>query len=255
MAADFGQHCREIARRFLLNAVVVDDEPYFDNERVGRLQAPGRKRDGTASDAQAMERQTGRQSLDARAITESFAEQGMICGIIVPYGRNGDGHFFDAVRRADVVVIDWQLHDDRGETAVALLKFILREEESYRLRLIAIYTGDTHLDRIASTISKRLEASGIALQSDAHTGPGVELSHGHCRVALYAKPGTGLSKELSARSVSEQHLAERLIHDFADLVEGLLPSIALTALAAVRENTHKVLDRFETRLGRSVPYA
>jgi len=54
--------------------------------------------------------------------------------------------------------------------------------------------------------------------------------------------------ELKERSVSEDELPKRLIGDFASMTGGLLPGVALTSLAAVRENAHKLLDRFHTDL-------
>ena len=76
----------------------------------------------------------------------------------------------------------------------------------------------------------------------------VELSYGHCRIVIYAKSGTPLESDLKHRSISEDGIVERLIEDFADMTQGLLPSIALTSLAAVRENAHKVLDSFSAEL-------
>ena len=248
MAADFGEHCRKIAERFLLTAIVVDDEPYYDHERPGLLQTPGRKRRATADDAQAPERQNRRQSLNARAISESFARHGIVCGIVAPGESDGDRDYFVAVCRADVVVIDWQLRGDGGKTAVDLVKFILGNDEGDRLRLIAIYTGEDRLDEIVSTISQQAEASGMKLQRGVQARSDLELSRGHCRIAPYAKSETGLPREFVARVVPEHLLAERLIGDFSELVGGLLPSIALTALTAIRENTHRVLDKFETKL-------
>lgn len=48
--------------------------------------------------------------------------------------------------------------------------------------------------------------------------------------------------------MSEEELPGRLIDDFAGMTVGLLPGIALVALTAVRENAHRVLDKFEGRL-------
>ena len=248
MAGDYGQRCRDIAKRFLLTAAVVDDEPFFENERVGSLRTPGRSRRAEDGDAQEGKPNVVRQTLDAKAITESFAEQGMICGIVVPYDDGSASGFFGAVRRADVVVVDWQLRRDDGKKALELLRFILDEDQGDRLRLIAIYTGETDLVRIRKTVADELKTWGMELRNEEHSNNSIVLSRGHCRIVVYAKWGVDLPDVLSGKSVSEEHLAERLIGDFSAMVEGLLPSIALTALAAVRENAHKLLDKFEATL-------
>ena len=43
-------------------------------------------------------------------------------------------------------------------------------------------------------------------------------------------------------------MPERLIDDFTSMTEGLLPSMALTSLATIRENAHRILDRFDAKL-------
>ena len=76
----------------------------------------------------------------------------------------------------------------------------------------------------------------------------VTLSCGHCQIEIYAKSNTPLSPELGDRSVSEEELPGRLIDDFAGMTVGLLPSIAMVALTAVRENAHRVLGTFDRNL-------
>ena len=246
--ADYGQRCRGIAKRFLLTAVVIDDEPYFQNEQASTLRTPGRTDDTTDDHPQQCEHVVARQSLDAMAITDAFAQQGMICGIVVPNRQEGARNLINAARRADLVVIDWQLGGDNGATAVALLKSILSADQGARLRLIAIYTGENDLRGIRTNIAGELTASGFVLENDGHADTEIVLARGHSRLVLYAKNGTGLPAELAERSADEDRLPERLIADFTRMVQGLLPSIALTALAAVRENAHKLLDKFAARL-------
>ena len=65
---------------------------------------------------------------------------------------------------------------------------------------------------------------------------------------MYAKPSVNLVSALEHRKVSEDELPGRLIDDFSRMTAGLLPSIALLSLAAVRECAHMVLDRFCARL-------
>ena len=248
---NYGERCFDITTRFLATAVIVDDEPQLEGPPpVRSLTQPGRSRPTTEPDMQrgSPRPQLDQQTLDAKAITDSFSKLGLICGVVVP---NTDGDicgFLRAVLRADVVILDWQLYHDDGSTALRLLKSILNDDNNERLRLIAIYTGDDHIQEIGAKISKELKEAGSVLQSVAGASPNIVLVLGHCRIAIYAKSGTPLSVDLSDRVVSEKDLAERLIRDFSGMVEGLLPSIALTALTAVREKAHRVLNRFEMNL-------
>ena len=144
-----------------------------------------------------------------------------------------------------MVILDWQLYQDNGEKALELLKKLLKSDEVGRLRLIAIYTGEHDICAIGNRLQQEFQQQGWNFQSNKL---GVELSYEHCRIVIYAKSGTSLKPGLEDRAISEDGIARRLIGDFADMTKGLLPSIALTSLTAVRENAHKVLDSFSSDL-------
>ena len=149
-----------------------------------------------------------------------------------------------------MVILDWQLHRDNGKKALELLEKLLKDDDIGRLRLIAIYTGENNICAIGSTIQEKFQQQGWDFQSNELD---VELSYGHCRIVIYAKFGTSLASGLEDRAISEDAIPKRLIGDFADMTKGLLPSIALTSLAAIRENAHKVLDSFSSELDPAVP--
>ena len=246
---DFDKRCAKIAERFLLTAVIVDDEAQIPDapRPTGSLRTPGRHSLAGAQDESIVSSQVNVNSLDARAIVESFARSGLICAVIAPSEDDmpSAAAALRVARRADMVILDWQLHRDDGVTAIGLLTDLLKEGEAARLRLVAIYTGQDNLSNIGETLSKKLSKQGWNFQSDELH---VELSYEHCRIVIYAKSDTRLAPDLTDRAISEDNIAKRLIEDFADMTKGLLPSIALTSLAAVRENAHRVLDSFSPDL-------
>ena len=234
MPNNFDERCREIARRFLVSAVVVDDDPRYDEtEHVEHLDEPDRTA-GLVDEKDPPGRGGGR-SLDAGAITESFSRVGLICGVVRP-ARDGNDAVVVAVERADLVVIDWQLYRDGGKRALRLINSILDSDrdKDQRLRLIAVYTGEPDIVGIGERINEKL-CNRYDLESGTrdHT---VTLSCGHCRIVVYSK------------EICEADLPGRLIDDFARMTKGLMPSIALVALTAVRENPHRVLDKFDGKL-------
>ena len=240
MPNNFDERYREIARRFLVSAVVVDDEPSYPEKPAKNLQKPGRGDQPVAGQPVAKKLAgRGHHSLDAGAITESFSKVGLICGVVEPVG-DGDVDVA-AVERADLVVIDWRLDDD-GERALKLINSILDGDQGQRLRLIAVYTGESKIVWIGEQINKNLHNNGYRFEGVPRDSA-VTLSCGHCRIEIYAKPYTQLNLELKNRSVSYADLPGRLIDDFARMTAGLMPSIALVALTAVRENAHRVLDK------------
>ena len=242
----FADHCREIARSFLLTAVVVDDElSVHSNQPVqGDLTKPGQaapvRRGPTSVDPQLHPPRP----LKVNPITWSFARHGMVCGVVSPQeGQNDLDSLAKAVARTDVVILDWRLSRRTGADALPLLKRILTEDQPHRLRLIAFYTGERDLEAIRDKIVdglNSLDASDREVSTaDAQRS---SIDFGACRIVVYGKPGSSPAEPRNV--VKEVELGDRLIADFADMVEGLLPSLVLTALAAVRDNVHRVLERF-----------
>ena len=246
---EFNKRCAKIAERFLLTAVIVDDEAQIpaSPRPTESLRTPDRYTTGNAPEETRGNGEATANSLDARTLVDTFAKHGLICAVIVP--PRDDSAAADIVmpvaRRADIVILDWRLHQDDGNTTIRLLTDLLSDGEATRLRLIAIYTGRYNLIEIGATVRKNLKQQGWDFQSN---GRGVQLSYGHCRIVIYAKAGTQLEAKLKDRAIAEGDVPSRLIGDFADMTRGLLPGIALTSLSAVRENSHKVLNSFSSEL-------
>lgn len=239
------KHCREIARRFLLTAVVVDDELAVrsDSPVHGELTEPGHRyghlRQGPADPHPHPPRQ-----LKVDPITRSFTRNGMVCGVVSPLeDQDDDRALAKAVARADIVILDWRLSRKTGATALPLLVRILREDQANRLRLIAFYTGEPDHHEIRDGITASLNSLGATDKADfAREDLCGLFDFRACRIVVYAKPGSAVPDQSAI--VEEEDLADRLIADFADKVQGLLPSLVLTALAAVRENVYEILQRF-----------
>ncbi len=167
----------------------------------------------------------------------------MVCGVVSPHGEQADHELLaNAVARADIVILDWRLNPTTRANALPLLKRILTEDQPRRLRLIAFYTGEPNHEKIRDRIMESLNGIDSPDQAVvASDGTSKAIDFRACRIVVYGKPASGA--EPSA-VVHEQELADQLIADFADMVEGLLPSLVLTALGAVRENVHRLLECF-----------
>lgn len=243
---EYQEHSRELARRFLQTAVVVDDKAYMkseqDNEPRKEVVPPSRTPSRTSgqNDQEPVQRRS-QHSLDAGSVIDSFSQLGVICGVIRPTGST-----LEAMRKADIVVLDWFLRDDDPQYTLDLLGDLLAgESDRNSLRLVSIYTGEAQLEKVcAGVVEKLMKASLKPVQDNA----GTTVSYQHGRVVLYAKSNVNLAETFKDRSVVERDLPGKLVEDFASMTSGLLPAIALTSLAAVREGAHKVLDRFSSDL-------
>ena len=238
----FAEHCRGLAKRFLQTAIVVDDEALMsadDIERIGGVETPTRQPPKRVGD-EATTAGSGSHSLYTKGVIDSFSELGVICGVIGPTESA-----LDAIRQADIVVLDWRLKVDDSKYALKLLKGIVTGEmDRNALRLVAFYTGEADLYAIRDAVEAELARVGL---DPKVSGEGTVV-YGHGRVVLYAKPSVNVPAALRDRKVEEEDLPNRLVDDFSEMTAGLLPSIALVSLTAVRECAHMVLDRFCSRL-------
>ncbi len=240
-AEELGRGRGEFARRFLQTAVVVDDEAYMAADRddgpKGEVATPGRGAVASGQENQGLVNRRSEHTLNARSVIDSFSDLGVICGVV--------GHrqsAMEVMRQADIVVLDWLLQDGDSQHALRLLHDLLDEEvDRNSLRLVAIYTGEARLEDICTAVVDELRKTGL---DPAENESKTTISYRHGHVVLYAKSDVNLAESLKERSVAEADLPERLVEDFSAMTAGLLPSIALTSLTAVREGAHKVLDQF-----------
>ena len=247
---DFEEHCREIAKRFLLTAVVVDDElsVLSDPNVHGGLTRPGLSPIQPTSAPSQPQADSQPRPLEVDSITSSFARHGMVCGVVSPRSNpSGTEGLARAVARADILILDWRLSRETGENSLPLLQAILRDDQTHRLRLVAFYTGQPDLEHIRQRIVESLnELPGPYGGVPTGEGDRSSIDFGPCRIVVYGKHDPDVPGPPSA--VTEAELPDRLVDDFANRVTGLLPSLVLTALTAVRENVYRILDRFESTL-------
>ena len=231
----------DFARRFLRTAVVVDDEAYMapdgDDGPRAKLVVPDRRVRTSVQEDQSPAGKKSVHALNARSIMDAFSSLGVICGVVGPAQSE-----MEAVRQADIVVLDWLLRDGNSDYTITLLRRMLTEERDRNsLRLVAIYTGEARLEDIYQIVFDELKNSELDPKDEENK---TTIPYRHGRLVLYAKPEVSLAPTLKDRSVAEEELPGKLLGDFASMTEGLLPGIALTSLTAVREGEHKILDRF-----------
>ena len=149
-------------------------------------------------------------------------------------------------KAADIVVIDWELGNEEGEEKAARSKAVIKGilegdiDDRGRLRLIAIYTAETTLgtllDQLFDYVSDLKFPFGKLTKSERNSS----ISNKHLKIIFANKPG--LAEYAPQSTVIEfGKLPEFLIKEFSELNEGLLPSVALESIAAIRNTTHHLL--------------
>ena len=188
--------------------------------------------------------------MNAEAVIAGFAEIGSVCAVLsAAPGREFRGKTVRAARRADIVILDWKIQDSVGNEALAVMRDILDgDRHSQRLRLLAIYTGEPDLGGIYERV--RGEVSGFYEEHELEEREGLRMSKGPLHIVVLAKGGvhTGPQGESPDPQVTEDQLAERLTDEFAQMVGGLLRNTAIAGIAAIRDNAHRILAKFEKGL-------
>ena len=281
-ASSFRQRSRSQARRFLQTAVVVDDRASLDLAVPHEVVTPG-KGAAQATPAPGAPTPDSKNDLDARRLINKFAAEGVVCAVLKPdFGDGGEDikvvetRADKATQRADIVIMDWNLRGEEqasGDEAKQLIRRILTTDDDTgtaprRLRLVAVYTGETGLREIADEL-RELVAGVRPPKTEPETEPETETEAGAGKqpadrdyvvragpvtLVVYGKAGGTLSEqgEDLARRVGEDDLPDRLLDDFAEMTQGLLSNVALASLSAIRENTHRILSRFGS--GVDAPY-
>ena len=122
------------------------------------------------------------------------------------------------------------------------------QEDRQRLRLIAFYTGEPNLDSIFDRIKD--VATEFYKDDELVVSDGFRISKGPLHIVVLAKDGTlnTAPPELKNQEVSERQLADRVADEFALMTGGLIRNCAISGIAAIRDNAHRILAKFDKSL-------
>jgi len=239
------QQARDAAFAFLQTAVVIDDEAFMSagapSGAVEALPPSESAEAGEAGDLEQLqapgdELEPGG-ALDAEKLIEGFAALGLVCAVLRPAAGVDDVPLAEkAFKRADILILDWEIFRDDGVRALKLIRQVSRNRRG--LGLIAIYTKHRNLDRIAADVVQALtEEVGAAERVDEYV-----IEAGVLTVALLSKAHEMPNPPVNP--VPESELPNRIVELFAARVTGLLELAALRAMGAVRADTHLLLRVF-----------
>lgn len=251
--SSFEKRSIAVATRFLQTALVLDDQAYPEEEPkdlISELPSPApyaaAESPGEELSSSAVVSAThGNNPIPTKTIVHAFAERGIICAVLDP--EEGPGLWMSL--HPDITILDWYIRDETGERARKLLRQLIEHERScypHQVRLVLIYTTEQDLLDIREKLSKLLMGidNDVALREFGETGLTWEGWH----FIVLAKPGTDVAENLSECEIDYEDLPEHAVEGFARAIGGLLPNVAIEGLAAVRRNTHRLLQRFSSGL-------
>ncbi len=180
--------------------------------------------------------------LDARTLMTSFAARGVVCTVLAPNAaEDATTETLRASRRADIVILDWQLGDE-GDRATSIISDLIEDDAKVggRLRLVVVYTAEPNLNTISASVNDDLDG----FSQLERPGNVLALAKDQTRILFIRK---GRSSAISG-GIEERDLADRLIDEFVEIGKGLLGNVALACVAAIRDDTHRMLARFHREL-------
>lgn len=251
------------AHQYLQSVVFVDDQIYLpvQGKVEERIDIPmgmsvfkrGSKAKGQP-EAQVIEVEVESPPYHPKQLVESFAKKRMVCALYEPppnFSCDENSELFCLCERADVVILDWDLYGEDGRNVLPLISNLVSQSMTavpHHVRLIAIYTTKQDLVKVTSQIFDDLNKKNL----EAIPLDDLILTVGSTRIVVLGKPTTGrLEEQRQKGEVGEQNLADRIILEFARMHEGILPSMALHGMAAIRMNSKKILDKFHSRLDKA----
>lgn len=272
----FSDYSNEIARDFLLTALVIDDRAFKEEELVELerkqvansppLRVPGSEpgasseeseEGGYKDDAQRPKDRPSSHDLDAPRLVAEFAKIGIFSSVLRPSAaEDAVSPIVELARRADLLILDWQLRpetEDDGQLALDVIGALAREavgdrsEFSERLAAILIYTGEADLEDIVGKVEQTIhEVAGAKPETLGVFG--VKL--GGIGVTVFAKDDTPIPEDTPAhaRLTSEQELPGHAVDAFLTITAGLVPNAVLKGLAVLRSNTHRLIRVFSKEL-------
>ena len=247
-AETFRELSRSVVSKFLQTAIVLDDGAYLIPEGEDHsLKASDpdpkaiAKEENDAEQGATTARGATPNALDARTLIDNFAVHGIVCSVLAPREREDlKKETLELAKRADIVILDWQILDE-GQKATDIIKTLLTGDSSRRLRLVVVYTATDDLMTIRGNITKQIEG---LISVDQKNGHGIALTNAHSRLVFLRKG----SPYVAGKTVPEEQLVDQLINEFVELTKGLLANVALASIAAIRDETHRILARFPNSL-------
>lgn len=235
MANNYFSHAQEIANKFIQNIVFIDDETNTKSSENGDHQ------------------------LNALEVTKSFAKSQKICAVYNPEKEEDLNDLICICKKADVVVLDWKIDlirpsiagkededaefdDHRGQYTIQIIKNILADEDTGNgsLKLIIVYTGETDLRGIAKSILESLKTFDGVRQDN------FSVLSNNFRILVYGKPTIKAKHtgEIQLRIIDWDSLPDLILSEFTVMTYGLLSSVVLKSLAAIRQKAFKLLMTF-----------
>ena len=237
---DFFEQSKRITQHFLQSVVAIDDRMEFKSRVIEdeyKLVEPEETDLGQIDSK--VEVAPLEHKLYYQDLSLEFASKGIVCGGFSPTADVDSS--LDAIintsKNADITILDWQMPiaGNDGSLATDAVMQIAQNDinDGGRTRLICIYTAKNAND-VAKSIIDSIAKFSPKLSDLTISFKDPKLSHWKIEIVNKEK--------------KEVELCSFLIESFTRLTAGLLSNAALSSIAAIRDNTHNLLHKFNKNL-------
>jgi len=276
-------HCRNAVRKFVIHAVVIDNQPVLEQaENLGYIaKAAAIADDGmgdsflehpveipevkgfaekggasadektSAEQAEKMEKEEAEEedtrvhNLNVREISDAFAEQEIACAFVLPFDTDKDDEkIFNRIMAASI------------PADIVIIDWYLRDKNPALTKrvLTAIAERDAaekgHL-RLICVYTGQTDIEVVTMDSAAALLAGGLNSDKIDTEAGCAYGSHHCLLVLNKQDVHGAALPVKILDALTVLSDGILPAFAFAAVAAVRRNVHHIITRFSSDLDAS----
>lgn len=132
MALEFSKKSLQVSQDFLQTAVIIDDHAYYKSSTSIPTEALMPERGGQVTREIKKTPSKDEGHLNSSVLIKSFADHGIICSALefTDYSDNSIS-FKKTAKLADIVIIDWEMEDEKsGENALKLISSLLEDRKS-----------------------------------------------------------------------------------------------------------------------------
>jgi hypothetical protein len=257
MTKTFVDFSNDIASEFLSTAVIIDDKvkPFSSDKMTipSEIKSPPK---GASIKKQSEKQENPYEfrnqfTLNSKNLVKSFSDKGLVCAVLSPDDNEIEEYIkktINIAKKADIVIIDWELHDRSGENALKIIKGIIANDIN-RKRFINIYTG---VSDIFDNIVKKLEIEVFNTVNSSFDKKTVCFTKDSLSLTILVKIHVPLPKQYEYLKVTVEELPDKIISQFSSSYLGIIPNATIKALSSIRNNTHKILNKFNYHL--DAPY-
>ena len=249
----FHQYSKEIVTEYLGTVAYVDDLIFSERKELApaiNTEVVPATRTSVAKTVKEKAKHEGSKpeqqlipNIDPKIFTNAFLKKGIQCSLFEIANDNDPlDDLVNILYKSDVVILDWQMHQDNGRKAKELLKLVLRKSKRPELRLFIIYTDASNFK---SLLDEEIipELNKIDIIGDPDES-GCIYKFGHSKIVVLEKTNGNKSET----AISDEELPGRIIEEFIEITSGLVPNTVLKSVSIIRRNSHHLLATFNKDL-------